>query len=93
MLRKQLYDKTEYPSDHELMGIEHLKHCYDALRQSLMCSVDLTPLPWKWDEEQQEAKEVAQAEPADISGACCWFYCTECAFLGARPFLERGEFR
>lgn len=60
MLRKRLYDKTDYPPDHELMGIEHLEHCYDALRQSLMCSVDVTPLPWRWVEEVQESKEVAR---------------------------------
>ena len=60
MLRKRLYSKVDYPPDHELMGIEHLEHCYDALRQSLMCSVDVTPLPWRWVEQMQEAKEVAQ---------------------------------
>ncbi|KAK7947796.1 uncharacterized protein PG986_008682 [Apiospora aurea] len=60
MLRKRLYSKTEYPPDHELMGIEHLEHCYDALRQSLICSADITPLPWRWVEQMQEAKEVAQ---------------------------------
>ncbi|KAK8094990.1 hypothetical protein PG997_001675 [Apiospora hydei] len=60
MLRKRLYSKTDYPPDHELMGIEHLEHCYDALRQSLMCSADITPLPWRWVEQMQEAKEVAQ---------------------------------
>ena len=60
MLRKRLYSKVEYPPDHELMGIEHLEHCYDALRQSLMCAADITPLPWQWVEEAQEAKEVAR---------------------------------
>lgn len=60
MLRKRLYDDQLYPPDHELMGIEHLEHCYDALRQSLMCSADITPLPWQWVEADQEAKEVAR---------------------------------
>lgn len=60
MLRKRLYSKIDYPPDHESMGIEHLEHCYDALRQSLMCSVDVTPLPWRWVDDIQEAKEVAQ---------------------------------
>ena len=60
MIRKRLYSKKEYAPDDELMGIEHLEHCYDALRQSLMCSADITPLPWRWVEEMQEAKEVAQ---------------------------------
>ncbi|ODA76940.1 hypothetical protein RJ55_07456 [Drechmeria coniospora] len=60
MLRKRLYSKQDYAPDHELMGIEHLEHCYDALRQSLMCSADITPLPWQWVEAAQESKEVAQ---------------------------------
>lgn len=59
MLRKRLYTTENFPADHELMGIEHLEHCYDALRQSLMCSSDVTPLPWMWDEEAHMAKEVA----------------------------------
>jgi hypothetical protein len=42
------------------MGIEHLEHCYDALRQSLMCTADITPLPWKWVEAENKAKEVAK---------------------------------
>lgn len=60
MIRKKLYDDQAYPPDHELMGIEHLEHCYDALRQSLMCSADVTPLPWQWVEAEHEAKEVAR---------------------------------
>jgi len=56
MLRKRLYDKTDYPPDHETMGMEHMEHCYDSLRQSLMCSADLTPLPWAWDEADHRAK-------------------------------------
>ncbi|KAF2672750.1 hypothetical protein BT63DRAFT_359391, partial [Microthyrium microscopicum] len=27
---------------------EHLDHCIDSLRQSLMCSADVTPLYWVW---------------------------------------------
>lgn len=60
MIRKSLYSTVEYAPDDELMGIEHLEHCYDAIRQTLMCYSDITPLPWKWVEEAQEAKEVAQ---------------------------------
>jgi len=60
MLRKRLYDKTDYPPDHEKMGLEHLEHCYDALRQSLMCSADITPIPWMWDETADRAKAVGR---------------------------------
>lgn len=50
----------KYDPNHKLTGIEHLEHCYDALRQSLMCSADITPLPWVWSDKAQEAKEVAR---------------------------------
>lgn len=40
--------------------MDHLEHCIDALRQSLMCASDITPLPWMWVEADQEAKEVAE---------------------------------
>ena len=42
------------------MGFDHLEHCIDDLRQSLMCSSDITPLPWTWVEADQESKEVAE---------------------------------
>ncbi|EFY91885.1 hypothetical protein MAC_02170 [Metarhizium acridum CQMa 102] len=60
MLRKRLYTTEEFAPDHELIGIEHLEHCYDAPRQSLMCMVDITPLPWQWIEKEQQSKEVAR---------------------------------
>jgi len=44
------------------MEIKHLSHCLDALRQSLMCSSDITPLPWIWDQTAREAKEVAEVQ-------------------------------
>jgi hypothetical protein len=59
MVRKRLYSTQAYAADDELMGIEHIEHCIDALRQSLMCSADITPLPWTWVEEDNESKEVA----------------------------------
>lgn len=33
----------------------HIDHCVDAIRQSLMCSADITPLTWLWDEEKKQA--------------------------------------
>ncbi|KAF8244400.1 hypothetical protein K440DRAFT_605131 [Wilcoxina mikolae CBS 423.85] len=62
MIRKRLWSNETFAAEHELMGIEHLSHCLDALRQSLMCSSDITPLPWKWDEKAGEAKEVAEVQ-------------------------------
>ncbi|KAF6788128.1 hypothetical protein CSOJ01_15098 [Colletotrichum sojae] len=60
MLRKRIWSDEVYAADDELMGIEHLEHCIDALRQSLMCSADVTPIPWIWREEDHEAKAVAE---------------------------------
>ncbi|KAF2186000.1 hypothetical protein K469DRAFT_726441 [Zopfia rhizophila CBS 207.26] len=33
------------------INYEHSIHCIDSLRQSLMCSVDITPIPFMWHEE------------------------------------------
>lgn len=60
MIRKRIWSTETYEPDDELTGIEHLEHCIDALRQSLMCSADVTPIPWKWREEDHEAKAVAE---------------------------------
>lgn len=60
MIRKRLYAPEDFAPDHQLMGIEHLEHCYDDIRQSLMCNADITPLPWTWVEEEQASKEVAE---------------------------------
>jgi Mycotoxin biosynthesis protein UstYa len=65
MLRKRLWSNETFTPDHELMGMEHLEHCIDAIRQTLMCTADVTPLPWNWVEEDQEAKAVA-----DVAHSC-----------------------
>ena len=62
MIRKRLWAAGTFAATHELMGMEHLSHCLDALRQSLMCSADVTPLPWAWDAAAGEAKEVAEVQ-------------------------------
>ena len=60
MIRKRLYSDKDFDREHELMGMDHIEHCVDALRQSLMCSADITPLPWTWVEAEGEAREVAE---------------------------------
>ncbi|KAL8868902.1 MAG: hypothetical protein Q9215_008119 [Flavoplaca cf. flavocitrina] len=59
MIRKRIYSKEKFDREDELMGMDHVEHCIDELRQSLMCTSDITPLSWKWVEKDQEAKEVA----------------------------------
>ena len=34
-------------------GIDHLDHCVDSIRQSLMCSSDISTVVWAWDESRQ----------------------------------------
>ncbi|KAF8533201.1 hypothetical protein BDD12DRAFT_866480 [Trichophaea hybrida] len=62
MIRKRLWSNETFSADHELMGIEHLSHCIDSLRQSLMCSSDISPLTWVWDEKAKEAKEIMEVQ-------------------------------
>lgn len=36
------------PNDDHALALKHLDHCIDSIRQSLMCSADVTPLPYVW---------------------------------------------
>ncbi|KAF8319623.1 hypothetical protein DL93DRAFT_2053465, partial [Clavulina sp. PMI_390] len=51
-LRKTLYPER-YPTNNLTFGIgshvEHLDHCANSIRQSLMCNADMTPIRWKWN--------------------------------------------
>lgn len=65
MIRKAL-SPDYYPQvtpgqdgEDELLGFHHINHCVDAIRQSLMCTVDLTPLVWQWSDERQMLVEKA----------------------------------
>jgi Mycotoxin biosynthesis protein UstYa len=61
MIRKRLYmTEADVAPDDKLMEMDHIEHCYDSLRQSLMCAVDVTPLTWKWVEKYQTSKAVLQ---------------------------------
>jgi hypothetical protein len=65
MIRKALSPEY-YPhtmpgpdGEDELLGFHHINHCVDAIRQSLICTVDVTPLVWQWSEERQMLVEKA----------------------------------
>ncbi|GFF57926.1 hypothetical protein IFM61392_05424 [Aspergillus lentulus] len=52
MLRKVLWGVDMHnPNDEEAM--HHLDHCIEMIRQSLMCSADITVDVWAWNEEKQ----------------------------------------
>ena len=57
-LRPDHYKSTMPGADgeDELFGYTHIDHCVDSIRQSLMCSADISPLVWQWKEEFQETK-------------------------------------
>ena len=38
--------------------MDHIGHCIDSIRESLVCNADLTPNVWQWREE---------------AGVACWF--------------------
>ncbi|GFF41230.1 hypothetical protein IFM51744_04735 [Aspergillus udagawae] len=44
------------PQDDVTLGPLHLDHCIDALRQSIMCSSDISPIVYSWNEAAQRVK-------------------------------------
>ncbi|KAJ3738938.1 hypothetical protein DFH05DRAFT_1464274 [Lentinula detonsa] len=51
-LHPEYYNFTASELDRLLFREKHMDHCIDAIRQSLMCSGDVTPLVWAWDEKR-----------------------------------------
>ncbi|KAF9219003.1 hypothetical protein BS17DRAFT_718849, partial [Gyrodon lividus] len=59
-LYPEYYDDAYYASKglENLMNVhiegheelDHMGHCIDSLRESLMCPADITPIIWAWDE-------------------------------------------
>ncbi|OAK99032.1 hypothetical protein IQ06DRAFT_357079 [Phaeosphaeriaceae sp. SRC1lsM3a] len=49
-LREKIYwNVTNYGEpEHSHLNVVHIDHCIDQLRQSLMCTVDVTPIPYEW---------------------------------------------
>ncbi|KAK3322987.1 hypothetical protein B0H66DRAFT_621021 [Apodospora peruviana] len=68
MIRKALHPEYYKPhaagpnpgDEDELLGPEHIDHCGDAMRQSLMCNSDVRVLVWTWNKEKQRNIEVGQ---------------------------------
>lgn len=58
MLRQALHPDYYNPNNitHKTThGFDHKRHCITSLLESLMCSVDVTPIVWTWDEEAQRS--------------------------------------
>jgi hypothetical protein len=39
------------------MEMDHIDHCIDSIRQSLMCSSDISAISWSWSEDENRAKK------------------------------------
>ncbi|EKG10358.1 hypothetical protein MPH_12550 [Macrophomina phaseolina MS6] len=53
---------SDYYTDEYYAAIlekDHLAHCVDSLRQSIMCHSDITPLVLQWDDEMQKSRHRA----------------------------------
>lgn len=37
-------------------AVDHVDHCINGMRQSLMCTADLTPNVWRWNNERQRSE-------------------------------------
>lgn len=43
----------EHPQDAQ-DNADHISHCVDSIRQSLMCSSDISTIVWQWSESLQK---------------------------------------
>ncbi|KAJ7630547.1 hypothetical protein FB45DRAFT_915836 [Roridomyces roridus] len=57
-IRKAMY-QYYYPPSPEGINSTHMRHCLSSLRQSIMCSSDISPVVWQWSEKSHAAKERA----------------------------------
>lgn len=53
MIRQRLFWNMSLPVPDDF-NMVHMDHCVDGLRQSLMCSVDITPISYAWYPSRQE---------------------------------------
>lgn len=54
MVRQALHPEY-YPPKPIERGFDHIDHCINSIRDSVMCSVDVTPNIWIWDEVRQRS--------------------------------------
>ncbi|KAJ6604236.1 hypothetical protein DFH09DRAFT_1122035 [Mycena vulgaris] len=55
-IRKAMYPDY-YPGLKTGVGSSHMHHCLSSLRQSIMCTSDISTIVWQWSEKSQAAKE------------------------------------
>ncbi|KAF7290935.1 hypothetical protein HMN09_01272100 [Mycena chlorophos] len=50
MIRQQLYPERNYTQ----LPMDHIRHCFGAVRQALMCHGDVTPVVFQWSTHFQQ---------------------------------------
>ncbi|KAF7367293.1 hypothetical protein MSAN_00791400 [Mycena sanguinolenta] len=55
-IRKVMYPDY-YEQTAEGANTKHMRHCISSLRQSIMCTADISTIVWQWSEKSQAAKE------------------------------------
>ncbi|KAF7340040.1 hypothetical protein MVEN_01922000 [Mycena venus] len=55
-IRKAMYPE-HYPHTTEGINTNHMRHCLSSLRQSIMCTADISTIVWQWSEKSKAAKE------------------------------------
>ncbi|KIX09227.1 uncharacterized protein Z518_00306 [Rhinocladiella mackenziei CBS 650.93] len=59
MIRQRIWS-TEETTPFGYVGDRHMDHCIESIRESLMCSSDISPRPYGWSEEFGEVLPVNQ---------------------------------
>ena len=58
MIRRKLFSEYDYEPNLKdspnTLDFEHLDHCVDSIRQSLMCTADISVIPFQWIEEKKQ---------------------------------------
>ncbi|KAF8971078.1 hypothetical protein BDZ97DRAFT_1337008 [Flammula alnicola] len=54
LLRKAVH--REYYTETDHLDSQRWDHCIESIRQSLMCSADITPIVWQWVDRVQEVR-------------------------------------
>ncbi|KAK0127739.1 hypothetical protein ONS96_007253 [Cadophora gregata f. sp. sojae] len=60
LVRRGLYGEVDMSNNDDSLGIEHLDHCVDHIRQSIMCSSDVAPLTFARRSMDEKPKAVAE---------------------------------
>jgi hypothetical protein len=76
------------PDGHDmLLEGSHISHCIDSIRQSLMCSSDISLIVWRWNETAQRMKV-----HGDIAHSCRNFDAIR-QWAKGRQLISKVDFR